>query len=173
MSGRAGGGQGQRAGTVRFNAPLLDRLIDLAPDQSRDPPPSASDSLVALRNAVRRDLEALLNARRCWRSWPESLKELTVSPIGYGVPDFSSGAFNDARQREDLRLEIEATIRRFEPRFISVNVALMQADTPLEATLRLRIDAVLHAEPAPEPMTFDTVVDPSNDEVIVVARDAA
>ncbi len=171
MSGRTI--PGQRGSTVRFQAPLLDRLIDLAPDQSRDPAPSASDSLIALRNAVRRDLEALLNARRCWRSWPESLKELAVSPIGFGVPDFSSGAFSDVRQREELRLEIEDTIRRFEPRFISLNVALVQGETPLESTLRLRIDALLHADPAPEPMTFDTVVDPSNDEVIVVARDAA
>jgi type VI secretion system protein ImpF len=170
MSGRIG--SGARGGTVRFQAPLLDRLIDLAPDQTRDPPSSAGDSLIALRNAVRRDLEALLNARRCWRSWPDSLKELAVSPIGFGVPDFSSGAFSDARQREELRLEIEDTIRRFEPRFLTVTVALAQAVTPLESTLRLRIDALLHAEPAPEPMTFDTLVDPSNDEVIVVARDA-
>jgi type VI secretion system protein ImpF len=169
MSGRLGAGQ--KAATIRFAAPLLDRLIDLAPDQSRDPPASASDTLIALRNSVRRDLEALLNARRCWRSWPESLKELAVSPIGYGVPDFTAGAFNNAAMREELRLEIEDTIRRFEPRFLKVDVALLQAETPLESTLRLRINAVLHAEPAPEPMTFDTVVDPSNDEVIVVARD--
>lgn len=171
MSGRAG--SGLRGGTVRFHAPLLDRLIDLAPDQSRDPVASASDSLMALRNAVRRDLEALLNARRCWRSWDPSLKELSTSPMGYGVPDFSSGAFSDMRQREELRLEIEDTIRRFEPRFISVHVTLVPGESPLEATLRLRIDAVLHAEPAPEPMIFDTLVDPSNDEVIIVARDAA
>ena len=169
MSGRLGAGQ--KAATVRFQAPLLDRLIDLAPDQSRDPPGSASDSLLSLRNAVRRDLEALLNALRTWQSWPESLKELAVSPIGYGMPDFSSGAFNDARQREELRLQIEETIRRFEPRFIRVSVTLLQAETPLESTLRLRIDALLHAEPAPEPMTFDSLVDPSNDEVSIVARD--
>jgi type VI secretion system protein ImpF len=169
MSGRLSASQ--KAATIRFSAPLLDRLIDLSPDQSRDPPASASDSLIALRNAVRRDLEALLNARRCWRSWPETLTELAVSPLGYGVPDFTAGALNDARMREELRLEIEDTIRRFEPRFLKVDVALVQAETPLESTLRLRINAVLHAEPAPEPMTFDTVVDPSNDEIIVVARD--
>ena len=55
------------------------------------------------------------------------------------------------RQREELRLEIEDTIRRFEPRFLTVNVVLAPAHTALEATLRLRIDALLHAEPAPEP----------------------
>jgi type VI secretion system protein ImpF len=169
MSGRPG----QRPGAARYQAPLLDRLIDLAPDQARDPPVSTGDSLIALRNAVRRDLEALLNARRRWRSWPADLKQLVVSPIGYGMPDFAAGAFNDPRQREELRLEIEDTIRRFEPRFISVVVTLAPADPLLDSTLRLRIDAVLYAEPSPEPVAFDTFVDPSSDEVFVVARDAA
>jgi type VI secretion system protein ImpF len=162
-----------RSGSARFQAPLLDRLMDLAPDQARDPVSYHGDSLIALRNAVRRDLEALLNARRRWRSWPSTLKQLATSPIGFGIPDFSAGAFNDPQQREELRLEIEDTIRRFEPRFITVRVALGKSDAPLESSLRLRIDAVLHAEPAPEPVSFDTFVNPSADEVIVVARDAA
>ena len=157
---------------MRFQAPLLDRLIDLAPDQARDPGSQSGDSLVTLRNSVRRDLEALLNTRRRWRSWPASLTELAVSPIGFGIPDFSAGAFNDTQQREELRVEIEETIRRFEPRFLSVRVVLRNAASELEAALRLRIDAVLHAEPSPEPVSFDTFFDPSVDEVIVVARDA-
>jgi type VI secretion system protein ImpF len=171
MSGRRGAVS--RAGTPRFQVALLDRLIDLAPDQSRDAAFAGGDSLTALRNGVRRDLEALLNSRRRWRSWPASMKELAVSPIGFGIPDFSAGAFNDPAQREELRLEIEETIRRFEPRFVSVSVTLSETDTSLESALRLRIDTVLHAEPAPEPVAFDTYFDPSMDQVIVLARDAA
>ena len=64
-------------------------------------------------------------------------------------------------RREELRLEIEATIRRFEPRFLSVRVQLIEAQDRLDTTLRLRIEAVLHAEPAPESVTFDTLVDPT------------
>ncbi|HVC60404.1 MAG TPA: type VI secretion system baseplate subunit TssE [Acetobacteraceae bacterium] len=167
MSGRAG----TRGTAVRVQAPLLDRLIDEAPDQPRDPPISVADTMAALRQSVRRDLEALLNARRRWRSWPKSLGELTTSPIGYGIPDFASGAFNDARRREELRLEIEDTIRRFEPRFLSVRVHLVDARENLETTLRLRIDAVMHADPAPEAVTFDTVVDPTTDDVLVRAKE--
>jgi type VI secretion system protein ImpF len=165
MSGRAGPpGRGTAA---RVQAPLLDRLIDDAPDQERDPPVSAADSMVALRNSVRRDLEALLNARRRWRSWPTRFTQLATSPIGYGIPDFASGAFSDARRREELRIEIEGTIRRFEPRFISVRVQLVETPERLETTLRLRIEAVLHADPAPEAVTFDTLVDPTTDDVVV------
>ena len=121
--------------------------------------------MAALRNSVRRDLEALLNARRRWRSWPVAhdaswrpRRSATASPIS------PSGAFNDARRREELRLEIEATIRRFEPRFLSVRVHLIDAQDRLETTLRLRIEALLHAEPAPEPITFDTLVDPTTEK---------
>ena len=165
MSGRAG--PPGRGSAARVQAPLLDRLIDDAPDQERDPPVSAADSMIALRNSVRRDLEALLNARRRWRSWPARLTQLATSPIGYGIPDFASGAFSDARRREELRIEIEETIRRFEPRFISVRVQLVDTQERLETTLRLRIEAVLHAEPAPEAVTFDTLVDPTTDDVVV------
>jgi len=166
MSGRTGPGPRGSAQT-RVQAPLLDRLIDDAPDQERDPPISAVDSMVALRASVRRDLEALLNARRRWRSWPKHMTRLATSPLGYGIPDFSSGAFNDAQRREELRIEVEETIRRFEPRFLSVRVRLVDTKERLEPTLRLRIEAVLHAEPAPESVTFDTVVDPTTDDIVV------
>jgi len=43
---------------------VLDRLLDANPDLSRDPPKSRGQHLAELRQAVRRDLEALLNARR-------------------------------------------------------------------------------------------------------------
>lgn len=155
----------------RAQLPLLDRLIDEAPDQTQDPPLSATEAMAALRRSVRRDLEALLNARRRWLSWPDHLTELAVSPIGYGIPDFTSGAFAEKGRREALRLDIETTIRRFEPRLASVRVTLVDSADKLEATLRLRIDGLLHAEPAPEPVAFDTVVDASTDDVSVRPRD--
>jgi type VI secretion system protein ImpF len=67
---------------------LLDRLIDEEPDKLRDPPLSSTESIAALRRSVRRDLEALLNTRRRWRSWPETYTELGVSPLGYGIWTF-------------------------------------------------------------------------------------
>lgn len=170
MSGR--GPPGTRGAAARVLVPLLDRLIDDAPDQSRDPAISPSESMVALRQSVRRDLESLLNARRSWRSWPASLTELRVSPVGYGIPDFTSGAFNDPSRREELRLDIEEAILSFEPRFLSVRVTMLEATERLEATLRLRIDAVLHAEPMPEPITFDTIIDPTTDNIVVRTNDS-
>lgn len=178
MSGRAreaagrGRGEAGRGGeSARVQLPLLDRLIDDAPDQERDPPMSVAEAMEVLRRAVRRDLEALLNARRRWRSWPAALTEIRTSAVGFGIPDFTSGAFSAPARRETLRAEIEATIRRFEPRFLSVRVSLLTGADELDSTLRLRIEALLHAEPAPEPVAFDTLVDATTADVFVRASD--
>jgi type VI secretion system protein ImpF len=170
VSGR-GGPVGQ-ANTVRVQLPLLDRLIDDAPDRERDPPMAAAEAMRYLRQSVRRELEALLNARRRWRSPPRELSELSASPIGYGIPDFAAGVFNNQGERDRLRMEIEATIRRFEPRFLSVRVHLSDNEQRLDASLRLRIEAVLHADPAPEQVTFDTIVDTVNDNVRIHDNEA-
>jgi type VI secretion system protein ImpF len=149
---------------------LLDRLIDEAPERTQDEAISPSAALERLRRSVRRDIETLLNARRRWRSWPAELTELSTSPLNYGIPDCTGGRFHGINEREQLRREIEETIRRFEPRFRSVRVSLTGADDPLDATLRLRIEALLHAEPAPEPIMFDTIVDTATAEIVVRTR---
>ena len=125
-----------------------------------------------LRRSVRHDIETLLNSRRRWRSWQAALKEISVSPLNYGIPDCTGGTFHGNSEREMLRREIEDTVRRFEPRFRSVRVRLTSQDDGSEATLRLRIEALLHAEPAPEPIAFDTTVDPATADVLVRTRDA-
>lgn len=156
----------------RAQLPLLDRLIDAEPDVATDRPLSASAAMAALRASIRNDLEALLNTRRRWRSWDPAFSELERSPVGFGLPDFTGGAFNDARRREELRQEVEACIRRFEPRFASVSVVLVDTADRLTATLQLRIEALLNAEPAPEPITFDTMIDPLTTDVTVFSSEA-
>jgi len=160
------------ANTIRVQLPLLERLIDDSPDRDRDPPMTAGEAMSILRNSVRKELEALLNARRRWRSPPPDLTELPASPLCFGIPDFAAGVFNNEGERERLRQEIELTIKRFEPRFLSVRVFLVDQEQRLEASLRLRIEAVLHADPAPEQVTFDTIVDTVNDNVRISANES-
>jgi type VI secretion system protein ImpF len=146
---------------------LLDRLIDHEPEQPVDKPISTALSLLALRRGVLRDLEALMNTRRRWRSWAPELTQLSVSSVGYGIPDFAAGAVNDPVQRERVRTEIETTIRRFEPRFERLRVILMENTSLFEPRLRLRIEALLRAEAAHEPIAFETVIDTATASVVV------
>jgi type VI secretion system protein ImpF len=152
---------------MRVRLSVLDRLLDDAPEMERDRPLSATDALTVLRRAVRRDLEALLNARRRFFSIPKTYPELANSSLSFGLPDYSSGSMNEQGARETLRREIERCIRQFEPRLVHVSVSLVPRKDELDATLQLKIEALLHADPAPEPISFDTVVNAATAEIEV------
>jgi type VI secretion system protein ImpF len=149
---------------------VLDRLIDDAPDKRIEPMLSNAEAIAHLRNNVRRDLEALLNAHRRWRSWPQGYRELQRSPLAWGISDFTAGAFNDPRQREELRSDIESAIRTFEPRLTRVRVSLIDPNNTLSATMRLRIEGLLRVETEAEPITFDTLIDAASAGVQVEAN---
>ena len=168
MSERAQPGSARASQRVRL--PLLDRLLDPDPATPRDPPVTPAMALETLRAAVRRDLEALLNARR--RRWPLPITtpELAISPLGYGIPDATSGAYAMAHRREELAVEVERIIRRFEPRLLSVRVTLRESTDELDRTLRLKVDAVLRTDPIPEPISFETVIEAVSHEVRVTER---
>lgn len=141
---------------------VLDRLIDQEPDRKIEPPKSRSHVLRELKLSVRRDLENLLNTR--WRcvAWPPDLKQLELSLVNYGIPDFTGANMGTASDRESLRRIVEEVIRRFEPRFKTVRVEIMQNSDEADRTLRFRIDALLHAEPAPEPVMFSSELEPAS-----------
>ena len=150
---------------VRKDQPLvpsvLDRLLDENPESDRDPPKSHHQILRELKQSVRRDLEHLLNTRERCTSWPEDLSELDLSLLNYGSPDFTGVNMSVAAEREKMRATVEKVIRRFEPRFKSVKVALLENVDDFDRTLRFRIDALLQLEPAPEPVVFDSRLEPS------------
>lgn len=146
---------------------VLDRLLDDDPATSRDPPQSASQVLRELKRSVRRDLENLLNTRRRCMSWPSHLTELERSLVNYGLPDIAGMDLAAVREREGLGRLIEAVIRRFEPRFKTVHVEMLENADPQDRVLRFRIDALLRAEPAPEPVVFDSALEPATGNVEV------
>jgi len=149
---------------------VLDRLLDDRPDQRQDPPKGRGQHLTELRDAVRRDLEALLNSHRRCISPPAGLDELDLSLVEYGIPDFLSANAAAESAREEFRLSLEEAIRRFEPRFKTVRVTLADDNSQLERTLRFRIDALMYADPAPEPISFDSLLDPANQSFSVIGR---
>jgi type VI secretion system protein ImpF len=139
---------------------VLDRLIDDEPGVRRDPPQSRTQVLRELKQSVRRDLENLLNTRQRCLPHPQNLSELEFSLVSYGMPDVIGTTMAGNEGREQLRTILEEIIRRFEPRFKTVKVELLDGAESLDRTLRFRIDALLHATPAPEPVTFDSALEP-------------
>jgi type VI secretion system protein ImpF len=140
---------------------LLDRLLDDDPSLTRETAKSRTQVFREMKQSLRRDLENLLNTRWRYRGWPESLEELDLSLAGYGIPDITGADLRSSEDRERFRGIIEETIRRFEPRFKSVSVEMRDPAEPFDRTLRFRIDAMMYAEPAPEPVAFDSALQPA------------
>ena len=76
----------------------------------------------------------------------------------FGLPDFTSTSIKDPNNQERLRQAIEEEIVLFEPRLEAVNVTLVSG-SERERAMHFRIDAQLKVDPAPEPVTFDTLLE--------------
>ena len=140
--------------------PVLDRLLDDDPGVTREAPSSRHQLLHDLKQAVRRDLENLLNTRVRCLIVPGEFKELKQSLVNYGIPDITGASLGSAEEREDFCRLLQTVIRQYEPRFKAVTVKPVNNTDAQDRTLRLRIDALLIAEPAPEPIVFDSVLRP-------------
>jgi type VI secretion system protein ImpF len=137
---------------------VLDRLVDHDPQVSHEPPRSRSQLLRDLKQAVRRDLENLLNTRVRCLPCPAELTELRQSIVSYGIPDLTGASLGSQKEREEFRRTIQSIITLYEPRLKNLSVSLHgQAETG-DRTIRFHIEALLQAEPAPEPVAFDSTL---------------
>ena len=151
--------------TVRQS--VLDRLVDLEPG-TPDPATSYAASVRQMKQALKRDLEWLLNTRRTITPVPESFEEVPRSLFVYGLPDISSMARDAVETRTSLLREVELAIAHFEPRLTDVRVAIVETEGP-NATRELRfvVEALLRMDPNPEQVVFDTVLQLSSGEYAV------
>lgn len=138
---------------------LLDRLIDRDPMSATEPRMTHAQSVSEFKQAVRRDVEWLLNTRRIPEPIPDALEELQNSLHAYGLPDVTSLSADSPEVRVQLVRRIEEAITLFEPRLADVKITV--ADTGEGATRQLRflIEGMLRMEPNPEEVVFDTVLD--------------
>jgi type VI secretion system protein ImpF len=145
---------------------VLDRLIDLAPAQPGEPPLSRAQSLRILRSAVRRDLEWLLNSRRIPFGPHSAFVEVNRSVYMMGLEDFAAFSLADGQEQSRLLRHIQAVIRQFEPRLANVQISLQ--DDPIKTRrMRFRIEASLVVDPAPERISFDTILQLSSGEYVI------
>lgn len=151
---------------------VLDRLIDDEPEKRIDEEKDRYQLIRELRESVRRDLEMLLNTRYRIISPEAHQKELEKSLVNYGLPDLATVNLVDEDTRKDFCRTIENTIRRFEPRFKTVQVSTLDNISETDRAVRFRIDAVLHADPAPEIIIFDSVLEPVSRAVDILDVDS-
>ncbi|MGB7758327.1 MAG: type VI secretion system baseplate subunit TssE [Bryobacteraceae bacterium] len=137
---------------------VFDRLIDTDPRVSSEAPPTRAQSVRMLRDGVRRDLEWLLNSRQVAFPPPEGLRELNKSVYVYGLPDFTGYNLGSAAAETRLTRQLQAALKFFEPRLARVRVLPVEPLVAKTRTFRFRIEALLLMDPAPEHISFDTVL---------------
>ncbi|MDX1692242.1 MAG: type VI secretion system baseplate subunit TssE [Ketobacteraceae bacterium] len=151
---------------------ILDRLLDEDPSKRVENEKDRYQVTRELRESVRRDLELLLNTRYRIMAAEPHQKELEKSLINYGLPDLATINLVDEDTRHEFCRTIEATIKRYEPRFKSVKVSTLDNVTQTDRAVRFRIDAILHADPAPEVIIFDSVLEPVSRAVDILDVDS-
>jgi type VI secretion system protein ImpF len=139
---------------------ILDRLLDNDPDNAMEVDSGQHQKLKELRNSVRRDLENLLNTRLRIIEPDDEFTELKNSLLIYGLPDLATVNIIDKESRKKFVTQLENLLIEFEPRFKSVNVNYLENSNTQDRTLRFRIDALLYADPSPEVVIFDSVLEP-------------
>ncbi|MBB4217814.1 type VI secretion system protein ImpF [Rhizobium sp. BK212] len=148
---------------------ILDRLIDEAPDRAVDPPMSLVDQVRDVREAIRRDLEALLNTRRCPTTPPTALSELKDALVSYGVDGVVSANLMTDQAKLKLAQAIERRIALFETRLSDVRVTILKSQTMTERALRMRIQATFRLHEGMPPISFESTIDPSTQRFLVEA----
>jgi type VI secretion system protein ImpF len=150
------------ASRERLQPSLLDRLTDLNPEQTRDPPDQQALTMAALRQAVLRDLAWLLNATNL-----DTTEDLTQTPhaasstLNYGIPGFA-GLFELTRRTQALEAAIATAIKTFEPRIAPQTVrvrARAPSDTDGPTALVFDIEGELWAQPVPQQLFLQTAIE--------------
>jgi type VI secretion system protein ImpF len=112
-----------------------------------------------LKDGLRRDLEWLLNTRRVAVPPDESLREVNRSLYVFGLPDFTHYGLNSPQDQAKLVRFLQSTVKIFEPRMANVRIVPLEAVAGKTRTLRFRIEGMLVMDPAPEHVSFDTVLE--------------
>lgn len=146
---------------------VIDRLLDDHPGARQETSRTGNQVLRELKQSVRRDLENLLNTRWRCTTWPENLEQLDLSLVNYGIPDVTGADLGSDQSRRDFLVILETVIGHFEPRLRDVEITILDNTEPLDRILRFRIKALLQVEPVPEPVVFDSEMQPITGNVEV------
>lgn len=141
---------------------LLDRLTDDSPEKKKESREYRAMSMSQFREAVKRDLEWLMNTvnQEAVTDF-ENFPELRSTVINYGVPGLAGQTTND-RELASIKALIQHAIESFEPRIISesLKVALVEDyNKPGSHSIAYEIQGMLWGRPLPEALFLRTELD--------------
>lgn len=141
---------------------ILDRLL-----ATGDQPRTAGQVERQIQEAVRRDLEELLNTHPLYTRDELKSSVLRESLLVYGIPDITGVEIHSETDAEPILETVTHVIRLFEPRLRDPRVTFSSQPDLMDPTLRFRISAVLFVYPLERPVTFDSRLHPPTGAVRV------
>jgi type VI secretion system protein ImpF len=146
-----------------FTPGLFDRLLGV-PLRGVGSAAGSRLSLDDLKDAVARDLEALLNTRLVvsddvLKQYPECSRSI----VTYGLKDFADRSLSSTTDRAHICRSLEAAIAGHEPRLRNVKASLEVSEDGVNR-LTFSISALLVASASHEPVQFDAVLHPSTQQ---------
>lgn len=150
----------QHAEEHTVNAPLLTKLIDHEPGNTKEAQTLNHISIDELYDDLRLNLEHLLNTRVKITPAAQLPSTLQQSCIQYGIPDFSGYNFVSEKNHQALCQTIKHAIETFEPRLTHVNVILVDRDEiEIKRALTFRIEATIHLAQKRQLTSFESSLD--------------
>jgi type VI secretion system protein ImpF len=143
---------------VRTETLVTQTIIDRFILSQEDWPKTRKDSIDKYRDALRRDLEWMLNTRKPVMPILEEFPEVAKSVFNYGFPDLQNFDRSQGNDKDAVSASLEKCIRTFEPRIHQPRVYLTRSDT-LARSLRFHIEGQIRYEDTKEDIKFDTVLE--------------
>jgi type VI secretion system protein ImpF len=149
-------------GRERLQPSLLDRLTDNAPAQKRDGPDQQALTMAQLRQAVLRDLAALLNTTNLATLTDlEATPLVAASTLNYGIPGFA-GMIESSMRVVALERQLADAIRAYEPRIRAETLRVRARGSRgdgASAMLVFEIEGELWAQPVPQQLFLETAIE--------------
>ena len=158
-------------GRERLQPSLLDRLIDREPARKKDGPDTLVMTGAQLRQAVLRDLGALMNTSNL-----ATIEDLSMAPLvakstlNYGIPGFA-GLLESSARSNSLERELADAIRAFEPRIRPESLRVRgrgARDDSAVPSLVFEIEGELWAQPVPQQLFLETTIEVETRMAVVV-----
>jgi type VI secretion system protein ImpF len=133
---------------------LLDKFSNSNPNQLR------TQLSFDVEESIRSNLEYLLNTHKPVLYWPAVWRQLTASLLNYGLEDFTQLSFLNRQNCAEFCAQLTKTILQFEPRFKTVQVKILAADTTNSGQLKLCITGLVALQPAAICINYNSFLKP-------------
>ena len=147
---------------ARIREPLVGQSIMERLSEAYEQPNTQAASLRVLKEAIRRDLEAVLNTRRQMGAELDGYSQAAGSVLNFGVEDLSSLRADPEGYLLQMQRAVQKCVMEYEPRLADISVTVQDAQIEVRE-IRLHIEAQLILSRTGERVSFDTIFDVSRE----------